>query len=431
MKSYFISFAVLACVYAGCEREGEGECPPNASCAPPCARGRVHTCTDEHCPAGQVNVDQCLEGYAGFCACEDPGDRCAALDCAAGFVCFDGECLKRQKCGAEVCEPGWSCRFGQCTQTVATELNRPVTMQIADDVLYLANGGTLDEDGVEGPANLSAVAVSGGEVRRLAESDEPIRNLLVAGDEVYWLSGGDEQQLRRIPRDQGAAKTVLSGLHAVDRIALERDAWYWMERLPDTESVQLMAAPIGGGSPRTLLARDAVSSGPVIVDGRAYWIEREREFVRASLDDLAVEPLGRPADRSLQLHVFANEGTAFYFGWANQGWTGAATYGEDERTIEKLSAASTSGTPVAIVADGEHVYTLIQTADRSYTSLDRAPRSIPEGSEPKYTRLHGGSAPVTAIAVDDTAVYLGVPDLHARDDGREDVWQVVRIRKRW
>lgn len=350
MTSRFVLSAFI--VLAACDSEGSRgyqECPPNASCAPPCQRGRVVTCVDEYgCSRDQVYVDRCLEGYGGHCTCEDPGDRCAKLDCAAGSVCYDGQCLKRQKCGDDSCEPDWGCFLSRfCVQTVATKLSHPVAIQVGGDQLYVANAGTTDRHGQwNGDANVSVVSVNGGDVTRLAESSSPIYALAMDDAQVYWVSGAAPAQLRRVSRGGADSAVVVDDVQVWDALAVDEGRVYWLDRRGEENPARLMSAAVSGdSSPMTLWTRDDVSRGPIIADGRVAWIEGSRTLWRANRDGTDIMGLGSPEARSQQLTGIASDGSTLFLSWTSFDTNGVSTYLEDDERFKVLGTMDRVATP--------------------------------------------------------------------------------------
>lgn len=224
------------------------------SCRPGFTLGSQGVCTDPSrdfmscgtsnttCEGNLHAIPQCL---AGVCR----------LSCNFGWTLCGGDCAFLQtdanNCGQcdAACPSGDYCSNSQCVPAsslvVASGLNNPADIIVEGPDIYFT---TLGDSAV------SHVSTTGDTITVLATNEAKPLRLALDATYVYWSSnlGG---AIRRTARSgQGMAETVASatqpGALWTDGVTL-----YWMDQNAGGGDIAagLLSAPVGGGTPSTLL----------------------------------------------------------------------------------------------------------------------------------------------------------------------------------
>lgn len=333
-------------------------------------------------------------------ACGSIGEPCCAeAACAGTLSCKAAVCLcqKNSDCPSNgVCEPS-----GACLITLASGLwnpqvgGEPLRVAVGPTSIYWTNYGTSHVGTAQGSETVMSVPKTGGTITTLA-TEGVTANMVVDSTSVYWFGGGN---IMKAPLGGGTPSTVVPNVAGGEGLATDGTRLYWTRYSSPggtaawTTSVE--SASVSGGSITTLDSTPIVASGmmltnvDLVVDATTiYWVATE---------SLAGDP-GRALVMAMPkgggtVTTLAPGGTPVDGGFLNAGALGLAV--------------NSSG-----------VYWTVPFAGSSSLSGNGAPEVF-EGSLIEGVALEGGVATVLAspgfptqlvhlsngITADDTSVY--------------------------
>jgi sugar lactone lactonase YvrE len=302
--------------------------------------------------------------------------------CATGAPCCGGTCKTddSDNCGACGIVCNGSCTSGACLVTLATGQNDPENLVVVGNEVYwvtLTNPGTVVKVPADGGASVTlATAV---------EQAQGPYALAVAGSSVYWVDL-DDNTIDKVAIDGGATTTIASGLEYTG-LVIDSDTLF----ATSGDSSGLITRQLLSGGARTTIATAQDDPWSIGIEGaHVYWVDLvpAGSIVKAGLDGGAPVTLAA-ADNS---YGFAVDSTGVY--WANDTASGSVLrVGLDGGAL--LTLATEQAGPYSLTVDGTNVYWTTET------TVVKAPVS---GEGPVVT-LATGQAEPSAIVVDATSVY--------------------------
>jgi hypothetical protein len=410
----------------------EASCLPDQEIA--CTDGELNMKLCDYVRCTELNataVTRCEGGHFQPCECVVPRDGCAALDCVAGYRCYEGRCLETARCGEQACEEGWSCWSSVCGQVLASEEHWPVALALDGDALYVANRGTFDTTGTfNRDASILRIDLSTGDRVQLADDKNSISELVVSDGSAYWFRERlDTWQLMSLRLSGGVPSALTDLPFPAGTLRADENHLYWFQGGPLYRGTTVMGGLKGEASEPWLIT--TLQSQPhtdfVPLHGQIYLADQQKLW-RVNADGSELTQVAEPDQPGRWPRRLAADGAAIHWLWWDEEdedkAAGTSMYTEGETRVETLgidAVGRSTNAAFAIAVSSDTIFWLIGSED-GYVVLNRTDKRSGE------TRYVWGTQRLTLesrMVVDDDAIYLTNPGTR-RDDG-----EVLRIINRW
>jgi hypothetical protein len=285
--------------------------------------------------------------------------------------------------------------------TLGSAGNEPNGMAVNGKDVYWASVDWRSDAGPSGTGSVQRVSIDGGAVDIVGTGVLPYA-VAVDATSVYWTENpaSDQSQILRAPRAGGAPAVLYTGGSVTTGIALDdQGSLYWGSRQQGMGAA-LLKMPAGGGSPVVLAtspsANAACPSGCIAVDATSvYWVPSGPGPL-LKVPRAGGSPVSLASTQGASSLAVAARGVY---------WMDAAairTVGLDGGAVRTIASVKYG---VAIAVDSANVY---WTATTDTTILVEKAPLAGGGPSTLATFPVRGLGPPTAIALDDTSVYIAM-----------------------
>ena len=393
---------------------------------------------DAECSSGEVDMKRCDtelcfglnetsvatcgdDGQFGPCTCVVPRDDCAALDCAAGYLCYAGKCLDTKRCAERACEDGFECLSSVCSQVLTASEREPVSMALGEGALYVSQLDPLGR-----PSRIERLDLSSGAVTELAVDTHPVGPIVIDDERAYWVSGEgvNPQRIVAVPQRGGATTTLIDNVRPEGVIHMHQGALYLFDWDGSDANLRRVSTR-DNAQPELVLKHHAAVRAMVIHRDQVVWVNEPHEVWRARLD--GSNPTRLETFNRWPEHLIAAEDGVLAL-WTQPAWlVGASLYRFDSNQEARLAAYESrhvaSIIPMAIAAQDSMIFWLFYVVEDQVTESGYAylQRTDLESGKTHYVWSTDRLDERAGMVVDDQFIYINNPK------GRE----ILRIINRW